>query len=92
MRDKKIKKIVFAYSGGLDTPVILHWLKNTYDAEVIAFTADIGQGEEVEPARQKAKQHGVKQIFIENLKEDFVKNYVFPMFRANALYLSLIHI
>ena len=81
-----IKKVVLAYSGGLDTSVILKWLKEKYHCEVITFTADIGQGEEVEPARQKAKQHGVKQIFIENLKEDFVKNYVFPMFRANALY------
>ena len=81
-----IKKVVLAYSGGLDTSVILKWLKEKYNCEVITFTADIGQGEEVEPARQKAKQHGVKQIFIENLKEDFVKNYVFPMFRANALY------
>ena len=79
-------KIVLAYSGGLDTSVILKWLQERYQCEVITFTADIGQGEEVEPARQKAKQHGVKQIFIENLKEDFVKNYVFPMFRANALY------
>ncbi len=81
-----IKKVVLAYSGGLDTSVILKWLKEKYNCEVITFTADIGQGEEVEPARQKAEQHGVKQIFIENLKEDFVKNYVFPMFRANALY------
>ena len=81
-----IKKVVLAYSGGLDTSVILKWLKEKYHCEVITFTADIGQGEEVEPARQKAKQHGVKQIFLENLKEDFVKNYVFPMFRANALY------
>ena len=81
-----IKKVVLAYSGGLDTSVILKWLKEKYNCEVITFTADIGQGEEVEPAREKAKQHGVKQIFIENLKEDFVKNYVFPMFRANALY------
>ena len=81
-----IKKVVLAYSGGLDTSVILKWLKEKYNCEVITFTADIGQGEEVEPAKQKAKQHGVKQIFIENLKEDFVKNYVFPMFRANALY------
>ena len=81
-----IKKVVLAYSGGLDTSVILKWLKEKYNCEVITFTADIGQGEEVEPARQKAKQHGVQQIFIENLKEDFVKNYVFPMFRANALY------
>ena len=81
-----IKKIVLAYSGGLDTSVILKWLKEKYNCEVITFTADIGQGEEVEPARKNAKQHGVKQIFIENLKEDFVKNYVFPMFRANALY------
>ena len=83
---KSNKRIVLAYSGGLDTSVILKWLKEKYNCEVITFTADIGQGKEVEPARQKAKQHGVKQIFVENLKEDFVKNYVFPMFRANALY------
>ena len=80
------KKIVLAYSGGLDTSVILKWLQNTYDCEVVTFTADIGQGEELAPIEKKAKQLGVKEIFIENLQEEFVKNYVFPMFRANALY------
>ena len=85
---KKVKKVVLAYSGGLDTSVILKWLQETYDCEVVTFTADIGQGEEVEPARQKALQLGIKpeNIFIEDLKEEFVKDYVFPMFRANALY------
>ena len=81
-----INKIVLAYSGGLDTSVILKWLQEKYLCEVITFTADIGQGEEVEPAREKAKNNGVKKIYIENLKEEFVKDYVFPMFRANALY------
>ena len=79
-------KIVLSYSGGLDTSVICRWLQETYAAEVITFTADIGQGEEVEPARSKAQSMGVKQIFIEDLTEDFVRDYVFPMFRANTLY------
>jgi argininosuccinate synthase len=83
---KKIKKVVLAYSGGLDTSVILQWLKETYGCEVVTFTADIGQGEELEPARAKAKKMGVKQIFIDDLKEEFVRDFVFPMFRANALY------
>src|SRR5210317_2282769 len=83
---KQIKKVVLAYSGGLDTSVILKWLKEKYNCEVVTFTADIGQGEEIEPAREKAKSAGVKEIFIENLQEDFAKNYVFPMFRANTLY------
>ncbi len=84
---KKIKrKVVLAYSGGLDTSVILRWLQETYDCEVITFTADIGQGEEVEPARIKAEALGIKQIFIENLQEEFVRDYVFPMFRANTIY------
>ena len=78
-------KIVLAYSGGLDTSVICRCLQETYAAEVITFTADIGQGEEVEPARAKAQSMGVKQIFIEDLTEDFVRDYVFPMFRANTL-------
>ena len=84
--NSKIKKIVLAYSGGLDTSVILKWLKDNYRCEVVTFTADIGQGEEVDPARQKAELLGVKEIFIDDLKEEFVKDFVFPMFRANALY------
>ncbi|MBX7146304.1 MAG: argininosuccinate synthase [Alphaproteobacteria bacterium] len=81
-----IKKIVLAYSGGLDTSVILKWLQQTYGCEVITFTADIGQGEELEPARKKAEMFGVQHIFIENLQEEFVRDYVFPMFRSNAMY------
>jgi argininosuccinate synthase len=84
--DQKIKKVVLAYSGGLDTSVILRWLQNTYNCEVVTFTADLGQGEELEPARKKAEMFGIKQIFIEDLRETFVKDFVFPMFRANALY------
>lgn len=84
--DKKIKKVVLAYSGGLDTSVILKWLQEKYNCEVITFTADLGQGEELEPARIKAKNLGVKQIFIEDIREEFVRDYVFPMFRANTLY------
>ena len=80
------KKVVLAYSGGLDTSVIVRWLQDHYKAEVVTFTADIGQGEEVEPARDKAKALGVEEIYIEDLREDFVANYVFPMFRANAIY------
>ncbi len=79
-------KIVLAYSGGLDTSVICRWLQETYGAEVVTFTADIGQGEEVEPARAKAQAMGVREIFIEDLREEFVRDYVFPMFRANTLY------
>ena len=86
MKNKKIKKVVLAYSGGLDTSVILKWLQENYACEVITFTADLGQGEELEPARAKAKKMGVKQIFIEDLREEFVRDYVFPMFRANTLY------
>jgi argininosuccinate synthase len=82
----KINKVVLAYSGGLDTSVILKWLQDVYRCEVVTFTADIGQGEEVEPARKKAQQCGVKSIFIENLREEFVRDFVFPMFRANAVY------
>ena len=81
-----VKKVVLAYSGGLDTSVILKWLQDQYGCEVITFTADIGQGEELEPARKKAKQFGVKQIFVDDLREEFVRDFVFPMFRANAIY------
>lgn len=81
-----IKKVVLAYSGGLDTSIILKWLQNQYNCEVVTFTADLGQGEEIEPARKKAEMFGVKQIYIEDLREEFVKNYIFPMFRANTLY------
>ncbi|MEM7170129.1 MAG: argininosuccinate synthase [Pseudomonadota bacterium] len=81
-----IKKVVLAYSGGLDTSVILKWLQTTYNCEVVTFTADLGQGEELEPARKKAEMFGIKEIYIEDLREDFVANYVFPMFRANSLY------
>ena len=83
---KTINKIVLAYSGGLDTSIIARWLQETYDAEVITFTADIGQGEEVEPARAKAEAMGIKHIHIEDLREEFARDYVFPMFRANAIY------
>jgi argininosuccinate synthase len=82
----KVKKVVLAYSGGLDTSVILRWLQETYQCEVVTFTADIGQGEELEPARKKAELMGVKEIFIDDLREEFVRDFVFPMFRANALY------
>ena len=82
----KISRVVLAYSGGLDTSVILKWLEETYGCEVITFTADLGQGEEVEPARAKAEALGVKQIYIEDLRETFVRDYVFPMFRANTIY------
>jgi argininosuccinate synthase len=85
---KKVKKVVLAYSGGLDTSIILKWLQQTYGAEVVTFTADLGQGEELEPARKKAELLGIKKenIFIEDLREEFVRDYVFPMFRANAVY------
>ncbi|MFC1673415.1 argininosuccinate synthase [Pseudomonadota bacterium] len=82
----KVNKVVLAYSGGLDTSIILRWLEETYNCEVVTFTADLGQGEELEPARQKAEMMGIKDIFIEDLREEFVRDYVFPMFRANALY------
>jgi len=81
-----IKKVVLAYSGGLDTSIILKWLQETYGCEVVTFTADLGQGEELEPARKKAEMLGIKEIFVEDLREEFVRDYVFPMFRANALY------
>src|SRR6266496_5938118 len=82
----KVKKVVLAYSGGLDTSVILKWLQDTYACEVVTFTADIGQGEELAPARKKARQLGVKQIFVDDLREEFARDFVFPMFRANAIY------
>jgi argininosuccinate synthase len=81
-----VKKVVLAYSGGLDTSVILKWLQETYKCEVVTFTADLGQGEELEPARKKAEMLDIKEIFVEDLREEFVRDFVFPMFRANALY------
>jgi len=86
MRVKDVKKVVLAYSGGLDTSVILRWLQTTYRCEVVTFTADLGQGEELEPARLKAEMLGIKQIYIDDLRETFTKDFVFPMFRANAVY------
>jgi argininosuccinate synthase len=86
MSKPNIKKVVLAYSGGLDTSVILKWLQTTYGCEVVTFTADLGQGEELGPARAKAEMLGVKEIYIEDLREEFVRDFVFPMFRANALY------
>ena len=86
---KSINKVVLAYSGGLDTSAILKWLQTTYDCEVVTFTADLGQGEELEPARKKAEMLGIKEIFIEDLREEFVRDYVYPMMRANALYEGL---
>jgi argininosuccinate synthase len=81
-----VKKVVLAYSGGLDTSVILRWLQDEYNCEVVTFTADLGQGEEIEPARLKAEAMGIKEIYIEDLREEFVRDYVFPMFRSNAIY------
>jgi len=86
MADSKVNKVVLAYSGGLDTSIILKWLQDTYDCEVVTFTADIGQGDEVEDARAKAVAGGVESIYIEDLTEEFVRDYVYPMFRANAIY------
>ena len=86
MSKTKINKVVLAYSGGLDTSIILKWLQDEYDCEVVTFTADIGQGEEVEPARAKAKAAGVKEIYIDDLREEYARDFVFPMFRANATY------
>src|SRR6476646_10595351 len=85
---REVKKVVLAYSGGLDTSIILKWLQTSYGCEVVTFTADLGQGEELKPAREKALLLGIKphNIFIEDLREEFVREYVFPMFRANALY------
>jgi len=82
----EVNKVVLAYSGGLDTSVIVRWLQDTYDCEVVTFTADIGQGEEVEPARAKAEAMGIKEIYIDDLREEFVRDFVFPMFRANTVY------
>ena len=84
-----IRKVVLAYSGGLDTSIILKWLQETYNCEVVTFTADLGQGEELEPARKKAEMLGIREIYIEDLREEFVRDFVFPMFRANALYEGL---
>ena len=89
MTTQQVNKVVLAYSGGLDTSVILKWLQEEYACEVVTFTADLGQGEDIEPAREKAKLLGIKDIYIEDLREEFVKDYVFPMFRANALYEGL---
>src|SRR5205809_7044971 len=88
MADKTIKKVVLAYSGGLDTSIILKWLQTEYGCEVVTFTADLGQGEELEPARKKALLLGIKpeNIFVEDIREEFVRDYVFPMFRANTVY------
>jgi argininosuccinate synthase len=86
MSKNKVNKVVLAYSGGLDTSIILKWLREQYDCEVVTFTADIGQGEEVEPARAKAQAMGVKEIYIDDLREEFARDFVFPMFRANTLY------
>jgi len=86
MSKTSVNKVVLAYSGGLDTSVILKWLEDEYECEVVTFTADIGQGEELEPARIKAEKYGVKEIYIEDLQEEFVRDFVFPMFRANAIY------
>src|SRR3954465_3150226 len=83
---KDIRKVVLAYSGGLDTSIILKWLQTEYRAEVVTFTADLGQGEELAPARKKAEMLGVKEIHVEDLREEFVRDFVFPMFRMNALY------
>ncbi|MCU7960008.1 MAG: argininosuccinate synthase [gamma proteobacterium symbiont of Bathyaustriella thionipta] len=86
MSESGVNKVVLAYSGGLDTSVILQWLRETYHCEIVTFTADIGQGEEVEPARAKAEAAGIQEIYIEDMREEFARDYVFPMFRANAIY------
>ncbi|MEQ8587186.1 MAG: argininosuccinate synthase [Thalassobaculaceae bacterium] len=83
---QSVKKVVLAYSGGLDTSIILRWLQDTYRCEVVTFTADLGQGEDIEPAREKARLMGIKEIYIEDLREEFVRDFVFPMFRANTVY------
>ncbi len=81
-----VKKVVLAYSGGLDTSIILKWLQDKYQCEVVTYTADVGQGEEVEPARAKAEAAGIKEIYIDDLHEEFARDFVFPMFRANTIY------
>jgi len=86
IKNSDVKKVVLAYSGGLDTSVILRWLQDEYQCEVVTFTADLGQGEEIEPARAKAEAMGIKEIYIEDLREEFIRDYVFPMFRSNAIY------
>ncbi|HHN67948.1 MAG TPA: argininosuccinate synthase, partial [Thermopetrobacter sp.] len=86
MNDSKVNKVVLAYSGGLDTSIILKWLQEHYGCEVVTFTADLGQGEELDEARRKAEMLGIEEIYIEDLREEFARDYVFPMFRANALY------
>jgi len=86
MSKQEVNKVVLAYSGGLDTSVILKWLEDVYNCEVVTFTADLGQGEEVEPARAKAESYGIKEIYIDDLREEFVRDFVFPMFRANTIY------
>ena len=86
MAQQKVKKVVLAYSGGLDTSVILHWLREEYQCEIVTFTADLGQGEELEPVRSKAATLGIKEIYIDDLREEFVRDFVFPMFRANTIY------
>ena len=86
MSQKEIRKVVLAYSGGLDTSVILKWLQDTYQCEIVTFTADIGQGEELEPAREKARKFGIREIYIDDLRQEFVRDFVFPMFRANTVY------
>ena len=86
VKRREVKRVVLAYSGGLDTSVILRWLQETYRCEVVTFTADLGQGEELGPARQKAEMMGAKEIFVDDLREEFVRDFVLPMFRANALY------
>jgi len=86
MSSTEVNKVVLAYSGGLDTSIILKWLQDVYNCEVVTFTADVGQGEEVEPARAKAEAMGIKEIYVEDLREEFARDYVFPMFRANAIY------
>ena len=86
MAKKEVKKIVLAYSGGLDTSIILKWLKNEYGCEVVTFSADLGQGDELDPVREKALATGADKVYIDDLREEFVRDFVYPMFRANAIY------